>query len=182
MTGSSVLHVNLVSSVAVVRVPFNFLQPFAHRCQTSLILHASVKSRFRMSPNLPVEWFLLVAPMLLSMTVFAFQPLLLSGSLLLAAGLISFLFPGLPEAPLLSNSIPDVQEPSQSHSRQRSDGPAPINGLRHVTIKPLPALTVYRSHMMLMTILAILAVDFPAFPRALAKCETFGVSLVRTRL
>ena len=33
--------------------------------------------------------------------------------------------------------------------------------------------------MMLMTILAILAVDFPVFPRSLAKCETYGVSLVR---
>jgi phosphatidylinositol glycan class W len=40
------------------------------------------------------------------------------------------------------------------------------------------SLTVYRAHMMLMTVLAILAVDFPVFPRMLAKCETFGVSLV----
>jgi phosphatidylinositol glycan class W len=32
---------------------------------------------------------------------------------------------------------------------------------------------------MLMTVLAILAVDFPVFPRILAKCETYGVSLVR---
>ncbi len=32
--------------------------------------------------------------------------------------------------------------------------------------------------MLLMTILAILAVDFPVFPRSLAKCESFGVSLV----
>ncbi len=108
------------------------------------------------------------------MTVFALRPLLLSGSLLLAAGFISFLLPRLPDAPLLSNASSDITEPSQSHSRQRSNGPAaPNNGLRHITIKPLPALTVYRSHMMLMTMLAIIAVDFPVFPRSLAKCETF---------
>ena len=33
--------------------------------------------------------------------------------------------------------------------------------------------------MMLVTVLAILAVDFPVFPRMLAKCETYGVSFVR---
>jgi hypothetical protein len=32
--------------------------------------------------------------------------------------------------------------------------------------------------MILMTVLSILAVDFPVFPRSLAKCETYGVSLV----
>lgn len=47
------------------------------------------------------------------------------------------------------------------------------------TFAPLPALTTYRAHMMLMTVLAILAVDFPVFPRSLVKCETYGVSLVR---
>jgi hypothetical protein len=31
-----------------------------------------------------------------------------------------------------------------------------------------------------MTVLSILAVDFPVFPRSLAKCETYGVSLVGT--
>ena len=43
----------------------------------------------------------------------------------------------------------------------------------------LSALSTYRAHMMLVTVLAILAVDFPVFPRKLAKCETYGVSLVR---
>lgn len=32
--------------------------------------------------------------------------------------------------------------------------------------------------MLLLTFICILAVDFPVFPRSLAKCETFGVSLV----
>ena len=32
--------------------------------------------------------------------------------------------------------------------------------------------------MLLLTFICILAVDFPVFPRELAKCETYGVSLV----
>lgn len=41
-----------------------------------------------------------------------------------------------------------------------------------------PFLSVYRAHMMVMTILAILSVDFEIFPRVQAKCEDFGTSLV----
>ncbi|TXT11139.1 hypothetical protein VHUM_01890 [Vanrija humicola] len=42
----------------------------------------------------------------------------------------------------------------------------------------LPFLSVYRAHMMLMTVHAILAVDFSVFPRVLGKCENFGTSLM----
>lgn len=164
-------------------------------------------------------------PLLLSMTLLASRPLLLSLAMIIPAILLIVLRPPQPSGdPLLplptlhfaSQSIPRSPSPSPTHSRQNSYGdglssrgllfpdrsspsqlsPTPPLGpsadlfirnspssplkqtMKGAVLDPLPYITTYRAHMMLMTILAILAVDFPVFPRYLAKCESFGVSLV----
>ena len=46
----------------------------------------------------------------------------------------------------------------------------------------LSCISYYRSSLLLMTAIAILAVDFPIFPREFAKTETYGYSVVRISL
>ena len=103
--------------------------------------------------------------MLLSMTVAATQPIYLVVLLL------------LPTIAILSLPRAETGTPLPS-SQPASPALENVQPKFAVKIPPLPALTTYRAHMMLMTVLAILAVDFPVFPRFLAKCETYGVSLV----
>lgn len=136
----------------------------------------------------------LAGPLLLLITIYAEAPGALSALLLVPSAILLLLSPIENGSPLLSkesgyrlqmgtatrDSVSqcgehentgggiDVSEKDQSLHRDYSVSP----------IQRLPALTSYRGHMMLVTVLSILAVDFQVFPRALAKCETYGVSLV----
>lgn len=117
-----------------------------------------------------LEWLVLVLPLSLALTVYADAPGALS-ALLLAPTCVLLLLPRIEGGlPLFSTS--GTQLATNTREGRAVDGP------KHPTLRPLAALTTYRANMMLITVFSILAVDFPIFPRSLAKCETYGVSLV----
>ena len=163
--GSTLNHINLISLTAL----------------TSLCFYSTLRVRSHLLPSSPslalfiVQSILLVAPLLVAVTIAA-EP---SGW---HAVKVNLLFTGAAIAVYIGtkehvarnrNSLPHSTKVDQT------DGINDENGQNASgKISFLPAVTTWRAHMMLMTSLCILAVDFPVFPRELAKCETFGVSLV----
>ena len=188
MTGSTVSHINVIALVALVRLHLLFLHAaFAYDGTTkaSIALHSAIRSRSPPQNSLLFfsEWLLLVVPLLLSMTLFAHHPWALFGVLLLPTAFIySFLPLYQSGTPLPSGGIASPR--TSSHHTSDSDHDKPARQRAASAEEPettrLSALSTYRAHMMLVTVLAILAVDFPVFPRMLAKCETYGVSFVRS--
>ncbi|KAH9988774.1 GWT1-domain-containing protein [Russula compacta] len=151
----------------------------------SIALHSAIRSRFPTPIFLRFlfEWLLLVVPVLLSMTLFADRPGTLSVGLLLPTAFICFFFPPRESGTPLPSA--GVASPRASSSPHRTPGSYHDETSRQHSasseqpeVTRLSALSTYRAHMMLVTVLAILAVDFSVFPRMLAKCETYGVSLM----
>ncbi|KAM0329343.1 hypothetical protein ACHAQA_004649 [Verticillium albo-atrum] len=113
-----------------------------------------------------VDYLLNVGTLLLSTTLYANTPLLL-WALLLGPALLIYLLP-------------------RSQARRKPVVP-PKNAVKHTadvasgplsTLSLKPFLTNYRGGMLIVTCLAILAVDFRIFPRRFAKVETWGTSLM----
>ncbi|KAI5467406.1 GWT1-domain-containing protein [Mariannaea sp. PMI_226] len=153
LSGGSVAEINYVTSVAAV----------------SCILWAILQARQSFFEpytilSFGVDFLLNIGAILLSTTLYANSPLLLSLFLILPAVVI-FTLPRNSVRPRKKAKVPP-NALSKSGSGQLS------------VLSTKPFLTTYRGSMMIITCVAILAVDFRLFPRRFAKAETWGTSLM----
>ncbi|GAA5872404.1 hypothetical protein JCM1840_006053 [Sporobolomyces johnsonii] len=153
-TGGTVTRINLVCLTALTTY--------------ALWSVASARTLPRLRPgswHIPaVEFSILVLPLLLALT--AFSAHIFYFNVFLSALVVAFHTAVAP-----SFSMPLSPAP-EKHARQSST--AHLNN----TLFSRPFVTSYRAIMMVMTVICILAVDFPVFPREFAKAETWGTSLM----
>ncbi|KAE8380658.1 GPI-anchored wall transfer protein 1 [Aspergillus bertholletiae] len=158
LTGGSILEINAVTLVA----------------PASVLLWSVLQSRLSFFypygvPALVTDFFLNVLAILFATTLYSSAPWTLN--ILLA----------IPALTLLLTSTPS--RTPQKAKPPRSSAAATKNAPKHASdsSEPLPVhpfLTTYRAAMMVITCVAILAVDFRIFPRRFAKAENWGTSLM----
>ncbi|CAG8467513.1 14536_t:CDS:2 [Acaulospora colombiana] len=137
--------------------------------------------------NFFFEYMLIILPSLLSCTLLAEYAFYLNLLLLILTGLV-----------IKNSSIPEDQIPKRKKKKWDKDSDDESENLEEFLVKEKPGdaidsegseisstnigkkpfLSVYRSSMIILTCIAILAVDFPVFPRRFAKVENFGTSMM----
>ncbi|KAA8907529.1 GWT1-domain-containing protein [Sphaerosporella brunnea] len=148
LAGGTIGEINLVTAIAPI----------------SYILFAVLQSQLRFFSSygpvqLILDFILNCGAILLATTIYAYQPLLLNILVLSPAVLIY----------LTSSPPPKVSKPKNvGKESEKSQDPLPKKAF----------ITVYRGTMMVITCIAILAVDFHVFPRKFAKVENWGTSLM----
>ncbi|KAF2128011.1 GPI-anchored wall transfer protein 1 [Dothidotthia symphoricarpi CBS 119687] len=150
-TGSSVADVNSVS----LAMPL------------SILLWSVIQSRMRVfTPYSPaacfVDFLLNCGAPLFATTIYSSSPWVLNLFLLLPAAVLCVLEP--PASTKRDASRP----PKKDKPSETKPDMLPVK----------PFITHYRGAMMIITCVAILAVDFPVFPRRFAKVENWGTSLM----
>jgi hypothetical protein len=161
--------------------------------QLSYALYASLLPHFKSGTFSPVlvDYALTVVPLLLGVTVLAQRPWTLLA--MLATGTLALTISRKPavkgerdESRRRRELREDVSsdEDDREEDEDKTDGQpkSPIDDKTRSpssnSTPPQAFLTIYRAHMMTITVLAILAVDFPVFPRGFGKTELWGASLV----
>ncbi|SGY68340.1 BQ5605_C004g02879 [Microbotryum silenes-dioicae] len=157
--GGSILTINTVCATAITTYAL------------WTIVSARFSSRTASSLKAPFyEFLVLVVPLLLALTLAAAHAFLFNAFLVLCIVACSNVLPPTPLSPPLS--------PMTSKRSTPTPGAHSSTHLPSFQVFNRPFVTVYRAHMMLMTVICILAVDFPIFPRSFAKAETYGTSIV----
>ena len=103
---------------------------------------------------------------MLAITMYSSNTILLN-ALLVSPAVLLYALPSA-TADRRRPSKPPANKPAESTGAEEELEPLPIR----------PFITIYRGSMMVITCLAILAVDFRVFPRRFAKVETWGTSLM----
>ncbi|KAI0169954.1 GPI-anchored wall transfer protein 1 [Hypoxylon sp. FL1284] len=153
LSGGTIAEINYVTSIG----------PVAFVLWSMLQARQSFFKPYR-PLSLLADFLLNVVAVLLAFTLYADAPLLLAG-LILAPAVFVY---ALPPNPVASRRRPKLPPNAQS-----SKSPAALG-----VLSTKPFLTTYRGSMLVITCLAILAVDFRIFPRRFAKVETWGTSLM----
>ncbi|KAF2493798.1 GPI-anchored wall transfer protein 1 [Lophium mytilinum] len=150
LTGGTVGEINYVTLVA----------------PSTVLLWSVLQSRLRLftpynTPAILIDFLLNCAAILCATTIYSSAPLLLNLLIILPAASLYLIY-----RPTAKQAKP---RPSRrlEHSEQAPE-PFPIK----------PFVTNYRGSMLVVTCIAILAVDFHIFPRRFAKVENWGTSLM----
>ncbi|RSM07736.1 GPI-anchored wall transfer protein 1 [Fusarium oligoseptatum] len=153
LLGGSVAEINYVTSVAAVAIIlWSVLQARQSFFEQYTVLAFAV------------DFLLNVGAILLSTTLYANTPVLLNLLLIVPAILIFTLPP---------NSINRKKKPKVPPNARSKGSSGQLD-----VLSTKPFLTNFRGCMMIVTCIAILAVDFRLFPRRFAKVETWGTSLM----
>ncbi|KAH3686602.1 hypothetical protein WICPIJ_002401 [Wickerhamomyces pijperi] len=159
-SGSNIPLINLITSLALVSY-FNFSY-LNH--QTSLFQGDNKWSW----GSLTIDWFLQWGVLLLGVTVYSGSTWVLIIGSTMPVLLLSFMY---------REQRPINKSQDKSKTQNKTQTKTQPNTIQ-TYLPQKPSLTAYRSSMLILTSISILAVDFPIFPRAFAKVETWGTSLM----
>ncbi|KAL6940231.1 hypothetical protein ACO0QE_004128 [Hanseniaspora vineae] len=163
LTGSTIPEINYVSAVALtVYIAGKILKLANHK-----------RNGQKVTPHMATDFALNWLCLLLAVTLYASNVQLLHALILIPVFLAAF---------AKKNSTKDTKNgathPKAADKKSLRGKKNNRPSSSEVKLVKQSFLTGYRSHMLILTAIAILAVDFQLFPRKFAKVETWGTSLM----